>query len=862
MATYNIDKITSPSGDVYKLQDKVSGFTTNTGTVTSVTAGTGLKIGTATSGGSITTTGTINHINSVTAGTVGTSSVTSGKTLAVPYITYDAQGHITATGTHTHTVSGFATLTNEGDLEIGTSSDTVQHSASVKNTNGEVRLLVSANGNHGVYSGFSGTGAGWIIYRSTDSSDTTAYIPRPLNVSGTLTADNITVSGSIAISATGKGFNLTDSSGTTYGGLYENGNNLWIGAASSDSPHHRGSTGNVFISSGYNNTNSTGNSTIYIWVPTLSGSTWGGTSYGVLHSGNYNSYALPLSGGTLTGNLVVGQTSDTVARNVTVRNSLGSVALAVGTDGAHGLYSNTKGGWLLYADKNANSTNPNLYISRPLVVGNASASYCEVNSGGTIRIRNTTGDAWVQAENGNGVNAIWMNAKTDGTVVIASRTTNGTTLALLTRANNSTTVTASGAWNFTGNITFSSTSDLGIIQGYNSTTKYNILRNHGNGNVSLSACSAGLYLGYEQTTFVNFLNGKMSLNSSGYLTMARTIANVTSGEAEVAASNDTHRIYLYCNSNGTSGIYAFKADGTGYSVISTANGAITSTFNGHATSDLALSGGTITGSVILNNNIYLYSKDTGGTSRVLAGIGGDNNTFFGFGSKVGSVGATYFDGNIVYIRSNGAVNVEGGVLILSTTSSSVERVITVATGNVSGSLRANNGGTGGAFGLYATKTGNTARNKWIAYMDSSGTIHHETGSDARDKNVLGDISEQETLSVLRDVRIVNYTYKNDAYETIQNGVVAQQIRDVLIANKIGYRSYLSIHDLSGDEMYYDLTVPEDKVSYAIDYSKFTPILWKGWQLHDEDITTLKEENEELKKRIMKLETTLSKISVS
>ena len=54
---------------------------------------------------------TVGHSNSVTAGTAGTSSATSGSTLAVPYVTYDAQGHITATGTHTHTVSGFVPTT-------------------------------------------------------------------------------------------------------------------------------------------------------------------------------------------------------------------------------------------------------------------------------------------------------------------------------------------------------------------------------------------------------------------------------------------------------------------------------------------------------------------------------------------------------------------------------------------------------------------------------------------------------------------------------------------------------------------------------------------------------------------------------
>lgn len=63
---------------------------------TTYTAGTGLTL-----------TGTqFKHSNSVTAGTAGTSAATSGRnTLAVPYVTYDAQGHVTAAGTHTHTIS-------------------------------------------------------------------------------------------------------------------------------------------------------------------------------------------------------------------------------------------------------------------------------------------------------------------------------------------------------------------------------------------------------------------------------------------------------------------------------------------------------------------------------------------------------------------------------------------------------------------------------------------------------------------------------------------------------------------------------------------------------------------------------------
>ena len=61
----------------------------------------------------------LNHSNSITTGTAGTSSATSGATLAVPYVTYDAQGHITATGTHTHTINSLAASTiSSGTLDF------------------------------------------------------------------------------------------------------------------------------------------------------------------------------------------------------------------------------------------------------------------------------------------------------------------------------------------------------------------------------------------------------------------------------------------------------------------------------------------------------------------------------------------------------------------------------------------------------------------------------------------------------------------------------------------------------------------------------------------------------------------------
>lgn len=79
---------------------------------------------------------TLNHSNSIVSGTVGsTTAVSTGSTVSVPYLTYDAQGHITVTGIHQHIVpvseggdsnvsatvaNGVLILTVESEYEDGT----------------------------------------------------------------------------------------------------------------------------------------------------------------------------------------------------------------------------------------------------------------------------------------------------------------------------------------------------------------------------------------------------------------------------------------------------------------------------------------------------------------------------------------------------------------------------------------------------------------------------------------------------------------------------------------------------------------------------------------------------------------------
>jgi len=107
-------------------------LTANTGTVTQVTAGTGLSIG-STAGGNFTTSGTINHTNSVTA----------QSTQAIYPIKIDAQGHISAYGT------AVTPLTSSSTLDATKLSGTIPSGCYTNTWNAMTGATSSANGTVG-----------------------------------------------------------------------------------------------------------------------------------------------------------------------------------------------------------------------------------------------------------------------------------------------------------------------------------------------------------------------------------------------------------------------------------------------------------------------------------------------------------------------------------------------------------------------------------------------------------------------------------------------------------------------------------------------------------------------------------------
>ena len=85
------------------------------------------------------------------------------------------------------------------------------------------------------------------------------------------------------MNATNKGYYLTDKTGFSYPGIYDNNSNFWIGATHGATTHHTGAT---YISSGFDSANNIGYPSIYTAVAKFGNS--GSNKYLLWHDGYVN----------------------------------------------------------------------------------------------------------------------------------------------------------------------------------------------------------------------------------------------------------------------------------------------------------------------------------------------------------------------------------------------------------------------------------------------------------------------------------------------------------------------------------------------------------------------------------------------
>ena len=131
--------------------------------------------------------------------------------------------------------------------------------------------------------------------------------------------------------------------------------------------------------------------------------------------------------------------------------------------------------------------------------------------------------------------------------------------------------------------------------------------------------------------------------------------------------------------------------------------------------------------------------------------------------------------------------------------------------------------------------------KWLIRIDTAGTVTVTT-SDRRKKFYIEDMPEDEANAVL-NVPIRNFIFKEDIKHNNleQNGVFAQDLRNIMLKNNIGNRPYLQweYNDDERDDVYYDIDRPEsDDMTYSVSYTNFVPALIKGWQIQNQKIEEL------------------------
>lgn len=288
---------------------------------------------------------------------------------------------------------------------------------------------------------------------------------------------------------------------------------------------------------------------------------------------------------------------------------------------------------------------------------------------------------------------------------------------------------------------------------------------------------------------------------------------------------------------------------------------------------LPINGGTVSGTIkVTTSNAIRMAPASGNYASILYC---DGSNFYVFCTNANDKDGSYNSLRPFVVNlSNGAVsmyhtvNLFGGIysnnpdnnskawIVARSTyySSSCTQEAYVGATNATHNISLTSGSGGGSAGVWSG-----TKSKWLISINSSGTVTANT-SDIRYKNDLGLTSDEEVMAILSNVHIHNFTYKDDENKLEQNGIFAQELRDVLIEHNLGMRPSLLIQKEGSQEIYYDLNTPEEDVIYSVAYDKFVPLLWRGWQMHETKLAKLSAHEQrilELENRVRELELQLN-----
>jgi hypothetical protein len=115
----------------------------------------------------------------------------------------------------------------------------------------------------------------------------------------------------------------------------------------------------------------------------------------------------------------------------------------------------------------------------------------------------------------------------------------------------------------------------------------------------------------------------------------------------------------------------------------------------------------------------------------------------------------------------------------------------------------------------------------IDFNRGAGLVRYNTTSDATLKNIIGDSDGVKSIEILNSTRIRDYSWKDDATNKTQIGVIAQEL----------YETFKGAVSVGGDKVTIDEEGNEttEYVPWAVDKTAFTFHLIAGWQKHEQII---------------------------
>lgn len=349
------------------------------------------------------------------------------------------------------------------------------------------------------------------------------------------------------------------------------------------------------------------------------------------------------------------------------------------------------------------------------------------------------------------------------------------------------------------------------------------------------------------------INGTLTLTGNGYITLPKKSVSWLQGfqqsPIKVADATDNSGYHPWIIQKNTSASKMFTM-GIYQNYFVIAGSTTSRTTNGY---DYGWFFNVSNGELKLNNNyLYLHSNNYNNYAPSKTGTGASGTWGINISGNAaslsstlaiskGGTGATSYTANRL-IYYNGSRLVSSNAYISSqevgidVSNTSTIRFYTKNNNN-NADLRVSTNA-----GVYHTNASGSSTAKWLIYINTSGTVTANT-SDRRKKKYIEDTTEYETTSILKNIKIRNFVYKEDiGHNSLeQNGIFAQDLREAMKANNISNRPWLQweYNDNDRDNVYYDINAPEkDDMTYSVSYNHMVPALIKGWQMQNKEIEEL------------------------